>query len=844
MASSISKHGGFLRDENDIVDVEDIIARDPIAFQRDPRGYLEANGCVLPTPTTLVDAKQQAKERSKSIFANWKTLRDILDRHEDVIRKRWSKKGRGGREKIMTAAWPGINREHRPDRKAMVITAKQRGLHGPIRAPDARFREACLLPHLNVEDLAGSKAFLVLLQARARNAPDVFAFSDYHSAQLGVASKCINPRIIEDDGHHFMRLVGSDSYGTIFTFPEDAEDTPTSVGDVKVEVGELILEIQDRTLDFLVKCAQNIMHDIEQENLTGDAYPILPPLPVLARNNSTEIITIPSLAEEGPYRVPHAMDFDKLLLLIEAKRSECENHMWTLREDPGYFFETATSRGEHRQESVYDDRGEQHPTKGTPVFWDRVLTNVAQEAYSYLMSWTTIQKQVRRIAELDKQYREAIQIDKPLPEELEMALLTYKEFLELAEQTPLLQLCSAVPGSPEMRMDWIRDRYYDPQVCKCDTRQPVLKDELLMLFTVLQDDQRRKWLGLQNILDDIERLIRRDPKQKQRISPMVALMFSDLALVGELERQLKLYQPRLFEPLYQPRPGLNRKAQSKAFPDLLTPMMKVAEYMDKMEIADLGTPFSGRFDYPADERPTKQRVDQMRSAEENLDKFWAKVDRIVLTRARGRYVKGQLLNELSPSLLPQRRTLRRTQPWVEPPMAPPAKPRTPKPIVTSAADANFELELRTQRTIAADEKPHGKTRTKPKTRGTADPNLDPSNGISQSSEDAPKAFEQIFRVNMRAYKVFINLFHDPSSPDRPGEIPWQDFLYAMGCMGFMCEKLYGSVWQFTPTKLDVERAINIHEPHPHAKIPYRLARRHGRRLNRTYGWSKETFRLE
>jgi hypothetical protein len=50
-----------------------------------------------------------------------------------------------------------------------------------------------------------------------------------------------------------------------------------------------------------------------------------------------------------------------------------------------------------------------------------------------------------------------------------------------------------------------------------------------------------------------------------------------------------------------------------------------------------------------------------------------------------------------------------------------------------------------------------------------------------------------FTVDERAYKAFIALFHEPKSPSRPGEVAWQNILYAMSVTGFMFEKLYGSV---------------------------------------------------
>ena len=125
-----------------------------------------------------------------------------------------------------------------------------------------------------------------------------------------------------------------------------------------------------------------------------------------------------------------------------------------------------------------------------------------------------------------------------------------------------------------------------------------------------------------------------------------------------------------------------------------------------------------------------------------------------------------------------------------------------------------------------------------KTRGST------SFATTTAEQIAPPVEENSFTLKSRAFKVFKALFFQPSQPDVPGEISWADFLYAMAATGFAPEKLYGSVWQFTPTTLDVERGIQFHEPHPIGKIPFRNARRVGRRLNRAYGWHGGMFILE
>jgi hypothetical protein len=825
------KNGGYVRNPEDEVSIQDIAARDPTAFMRDPESFLASHGYQLPSRISLSAAKKNASSYAKAIFSDWKKLQNTLDRHEETIRTRWGKKSAKNRKQLLLDIWPNIPQEHRPEWKAMTAAAEKRGLSGPIQPPESKYRDYFLLPQLNLEDLSGPRSLLVLLNGRGRNAPHVFAYSDYQNARLGLETRCINPQAIAEDGQYNMRLIGHSSdatYGEIYFVREGASGV---AGDVQPSNGLIILEAQSRILDFLLKCALAILHEVAEDELLGDAYPIQSALPPLSRDKGAETITISALSEEGPYYVPHAMDFDPLLILVESKRSECEDNMWALREDPSYFAEMAVSRAEHRQESVLDVHGQEHPFKGTPLFWDRILSNLAAESYAYLMSWTIARNYVQRINELNKKHASSMAIDKPLPEELEIELIAYKEWISLMQQTPLLQLNSAVPGSPELRGDWWRDiNYPDPNVCHVMTKTPVLYDYLLMLFTILADEQRREYMGLQNILDEIERTIRRDPTQKARISPMVAQMFGDLALTGELDRQLRMYQPRLYEPFYQQKEGLSRQASGRMIEEMGR-MMKIADHMDEMHVAEEGIPINNRFHYPTDQARTKESVEQMRLAEFKLDKFWAKVDKLVLTRAKRPWRSGMMLDVLSPKLASSRpRILRRTAPWEE--------ANITKGTKISVADQQFELELRTQRTIDTNGKPAATTKSKK--RGTA--RLENSTASDNTPLDEEPE-EKVFTVNKRVYRVFTALFHSPSSPDRPGEITWQDFLQAMAATGFMFEKLYGSVWQFTPTQLDVERAINFHEPHPEKKIPHRMTRRYGGRLWRAYGWSAQTFRL-
>ncbi|CAK1357618.1 uncharacterized protein RHO25_008276 [Cercospora beticola] len=261
-------------------------------------------------------------------------------------------------------------------------------------------------------------------------------------------------------------------------------------------------------------------------------------------------------------------------------------------------------------------------------------------------------------------------------------------------------------------------------------------------------------------------------------------------------------------------------------------------------LARYETPTTERFGYPVDKRRTKETTDAMRLAEQNLDTFWNKVDELVHRNA------GDLRNTAVRELMLQPRLLHRTPEWLDPETkqdnnaSQAKKNQQVDALCKPLSEIYFDLELRTE-TSGNDKGVHiAQPRTKPKTRGapasTPAPVDDNNNILPEENLLDP---QPIFEVDNRALKVFKTIFYTPSSGSTPGELPWADFVHAMVATGFKSEKLYGSVWQFSPTKLDVERSIQFHEPHPSGKIPYWIARRHGRRLNRAYGWFGGMFKL-
>ncbi|GAW19528.1 hypothetical protein ANO14919_090160 [Xylariales sp. No.14919] len=187
-------------------------------------------------------------------------------------------------------------------------------------------------------------------------------------------------------------------------------------------------------------------------------------------------------------------------------------------------------------------------------------------------------------------------------------------------------------------------------------------------------------------------------------------------------------------------------------------------------------------------------------------------------------------------MLPKNRQFLRTPDWVEPEPSPEKNLQD-----TSHEMSNLRINFGSDQEQPIYEPTVPKMKVK--TRGTPNPIAPQSLAdIDSQLNDNPQT--RVFSVRRRAYKVFSTLFYEPNATEQPGEIAWTEFLHAMNTIGFVPEKLYGSVWQFTPQEVGqggAEYAIRFHEPHPSSKLAFRTARRIGRRLTRTYGLNGSSF---
>lgn len=773
----------------------------------------------LPVPAfpSISVVKHHVSDFVGDIFSSWNMLNGILERYEEVLRKRWGKKTGTQRRVLLLTAWPNMPATHRPEFQALQLESVQQ------RHAGSEFRDWFLLPLINLEDMIKIRNLPLLLNARGRNKPDIFANTDFNAAQIGTINLAFVSNYLQG---YTMLLSGqkdASTYGQLISWDENDEAFDWMSSGVGIQPGEglLVLESQQKLLRFLVQIARLILHELPLDDMN---VPVKPPPPALGSiNGDGEWDSLISVLMEAPYRVPGQLDFLRMQSLVYAKCAQAKDHVWLLREDPAYFSDVVRAWSEHRQEKILSVNGKTHPILRLPFFWERVLGSVIVDAYCNMFTWDVIWQQLTKLGQLKDRY--ALQSFQSLPKDVECALAHFSFLLRQSCAISSNNLSTGLVGSPPLRQHYVR-KPQGPNTTLTTVfgKYSTDGDYLLWLLDQLLIQDKPLFYGLQNLLDEVERHVHNDAEQRKRISPWVAENMSDLGILGELQRQLALSGPGPRMTVLVPEDELQ-----KDLTKVMMPYHKIRNAFNaSYRLADVYKPLRA-VDYPSDKKRTKATTEKMRKAEKDLFAFWLKADEHVVKQTRGTTVQ-EILPEVG------ERIIHTTSMWIEPTTI----EEDNRTDVAAAAEAfpTRDLEEHTERTQSPSQPLPNKAKIQ--IRGVGSESV-PGEDLIAEDAVATEDTRPRFTVSKRDYKVYATLFRPPTEDGLPGEVPWTDFLHALSSVGFSVEKLHGSAWIFRRTHEAPERSIIFHEPHPSSKIPFRTARHYGRRLEWAYGWSRETF---
>lgn len=811
------------------------------------------------TQEELPMVRSEIKQTAQRIFDNWEALESIVQRHEPTIQKRWTNKPKMKRRELLLTTWPNMARDHRPD---LVLDSKARSVNEiQMELYEGWKREALLMPYINLHDLTKTEPLLLMINARARRPPNAFSSRDLQLSthRTGLTEwRTLEGYIMDFDRHQS----GPGAYGQLlegkwkYISNTMGADPRLAAGTIRVGDGLWILEIQDSIYRFLLDIVQRILHDIPAGDLTASKYKIQLEPPVLSANSREDgVVSLASTNLEAIYSSPGQMDLQRLQSLLAAKANEEEDRFWALREDPGRFSEELDEFIAHRPEYVLDLSGGQHPSitadgcekrfgPGRREFKNECFIMFLAFGSSEVEFWVTLVREVTDLVRLKKQHFDGGNVESgdPLPEPFAMALYKSQDMLWNAVRQQVALLRTVAYSSPPIRPYMRRSTpdTLETFVANMDKWPPSHTIEfMIMLERFFHDDSmkaRGHVAGLHSLMEQYDQFIDAVPLAQQAASSYVAKQISNLALLSECLRQIHLFQPWASNFHVEMAAPRVQAYLTRLFEDHAREIRPLRAFKPSARVLSMVAEVS-KSPYPVHKKRTAANVEAMQHAETLLDRFWdAILTEMEQRNALPRYSKSVFFF--------QGRQVQRTPDWVEP--VKPTK-KTPSQVTPPEVLLQSFQALNVDDCKKVQDSPVEKSKIK--TRGKAAPQISVSTKVqeTQKGEQSPA---HTIQVDRRALKVFTTLFHTPSSTSKPGEVPWADFIHAMCSAGFGVEKLYGSVWQFTPhddsdsgTAAEM-RGILFHEPHPHSRIPFWHARRHGRRLARTYGWSGETFVLK
>lgn len=331
------------------------------------------------------------------------------------------------KREILLKARPEIAVGHRPDFASFRQISKQVSRSRTCRS------NAFLWPYLNLEDLQQRHLLLLFLNSRGRKLvsgwldilllgdrtnskqPDAFRMADVNLAHLGSGWEDhidLSSLDLYCCDEHFDN--SSETPQSCMLFQD--KHSPTKYGQVlesddiidslepdqfpflrDAKEGLLSLEIQAGTYKFLVKCAKLILHDIKPALFFTAAHQ---PEPNVEHFAGLGYQSLAGHTLESPYRIPQALDLERLKVLVSGRRSSAEDHIWEMKQDPGYFIDT------YREWSEHNDHRPQKVCNCKDCR-DHISARVLEHAFKSFIYWDDIYRKLCAMPELNVQMSRA-----------------------------------------------------------------------------------------------------------------------------------------------------------------------------------------------------------------------------------------------------------------------------------------------------------------------------------------------------------------------------------------------------------------------------------------------------
>lgn len=435
----------------------------------------------------------------------------------------------------------------------------------------------------------------------------------------------MRPLLLEDTLYTVDVLT---SYGTVVEWAS-AEEAKASMAQgltMHPVHGLQVVQMHMDLLLFLLACCKEVIPEASSlDSLCSPERPV-PVASPTSLASALHVNTFLDMSRNLPYRPPMMLDMSQMRQLDDARTESAQDHIWMLRQDPGYFADIVAGNCEHRLEHLPHDCGRFYEKPTEREILTKAVRDTVTDAYLDFFTWHQLQQRVATLNQMTSSHpTDQLVAAQRLTEPLFEALVQTLFFLENTVLDLVYKIYNLWPASPAARYCYVADC---ERSCKhrvtVDYAHVRIEDHdiriLHDLFWNLKSARSRRMYWVHTIVDALENYTQKE-RVSSSISPLVASYMSQLSIASQCIHQLQLFQPwaRQVEHTVDMRKGglFIKHAQlfAKWHDTLLT------DFKGTM-LPHYGKP-GEKFDYPFDQSVTESNTNKMGDAEGVLDKFWA-----------------------------------------------------------------------------------------------------------------------------------------------------------------------------------------------------------------------------
>ncbi|KAF1849227.1 uncharacterized protein K460DRAFT_279546 [Cucurbitaria berberidis CBS 394.84] len=766
--------------------------------------------------STLTDAESRSllKGYMKDICEAQRYLRKAIQQNGDYVLSRWRKLTQTKRVAMLQQVEPDL-----PLKKGLIADLESSGT--PWRTC-RKYRKYFLLPYLDVYTLSKNPSTLIgLLNTRAKNPVEEWAPFDHNQLRNSWGQGLF-------DSHFNVGAVilHGPNYGTLTKWEAQAAHRFDQVGFPRAQ---LIIEAQATLLRFLRQVVEKL--------LTG--------LPDGASASATkwDAFIESGLKMEGdtvrwssfvnqPFTAPPRFDVDNLVSQVSARCESTNDHLWLLQTEPSYF-----KRYMHKIAQMQSVETIGRSRVGLVITNGEIIADIDINQF-----WRHTLLEFKHLQELYHRYRDSITPGAPLPIKVDNALGALELILVNQVHTRALQLFAVISQRPGFR-----HIYDSTRVTECTPGRKSAYETSIRIkerFTTSHGEtaayhtERLWWILMQlqgepdletrfpyaMLLDMLnDHLAKSPPAERERLDEILYEKLSDYVTLLELLWAIRMHCPR------------NKNRTVKECERTEDRLFWRASATGTGVLTRDATPIGELSAFEAARLPSGPRngnwLQKFETAHQTLQEYWRKTFHIYERRNK---VLGLRPDDVEtnmeplsfwkdPKYMAQLET-KRTQILAD----------TKKLTVPDSEDIFLPFPTTPEVPIKLDILP---SKTKVKTRGEA------RSEESAQDEEAAAIREPTpakIALPKRSYATFRYMF--PTGPEeRLKDVNWETFVMSMENAGFTARNGGGSIVMFEDENGGGK--INFHKPHPDPSIDPVMLQSMGRRMNKWFGWTRETFSL-